>query len=80
MAIRNGSLEGIQACIASNSDADDVVDVAERSAQALGGGVSVNITELGAKMHGIKPQDDVRVVVHEEGIWMEPIQQGQQGR
>lgn len=50
-----------------------LVDVQTRSAQNHGGGggqIYVNLTDLGRRLHDIAPQDDLRVAVYEDGIWI----------
>lgn len=53
---------------------DGLISKATRLAQNHGGGVTVNITDIGRQYHNINPQDEVTVVVHEEGIFIQPAE------
>lgn len=71
MAISEGAREAIRACKEQEMGQNGVLDVQHRSAQNLNGGISVNITDLGRRIHSIGAKDQVCVVVHQDGIWIQ---------
>jgi hypothetical protein len=79
MAIAESALESICASKEANMDKNGIIDSDTRKAQVRGnGGIYVNITNIGRRVHGIGKSDEVQVTVHEDGIWIEPFDAGEQ--
>jgi hypothetical protein len=78
MATTGSVPEAICALKEANMGENGIIDRQKRRAQRNGHGISVNVTDIGRRFHEISQSDQLEVVVHEDGIWIEPFEAGQE--
>jgi len=65
-------LSTIQEERCKRADGGEPINTETRTAFDNNGGMCSNLTDFGTKLHGIESGDEVRIEVHEDGIWIEP--------
>jgi hypothetical protein len=72
MAVGESVQQAIMEAKKNSADEDGVQDIQTRNVQVRKGrGPLLNLTDFGKRFHRLEHEEELRVVVHEDGIWID---------